>query len=226
MYLLSNEIRRVSDVAVVLSGEGSDEVSGSYMYFHNAPDDEAFSQETLRLLADLRYFDLLRGDKSSAAAGLEIRAPFLDIDFIEYYKTVPVNMKMCHGIEKWVLREAMTKKYGTDKRGRQLLPDSIIWRTKEAMSDGVSLHSRSWSTIIQEYLMKQRSTRLVHVNDTTVSESPLNPVEVERQWFKQIFSSAYPGCEDTVPYDWLPKCCGDVRDASARVLNVYKTKHT
>jgi asparagine synthase (glutamine-hydrolysing) len=228
MYLLSQKIKEISDVVVVLSGEGSDEASGSYMYFHNAPDDESFEKETLRLLKDLPYFDLLRGDKCSSAAGLEIRTPFLDIDFIEFYKTVPISMKLHNGIEKWVLREAMTSKYGINSQGRQMLPDSIIWRTKEAMSDGVSLHARSWSTIIQEHLMKTQSARSMYVDsglcDCDSVNDPVLPSEVERKWFKQVFSSEYPGCEGTIPYDWLPKWCGDVCDASARVLSVYNDK--
>ena len=67
MYLLSKFVRENSSVVVMFSGEGSDEASGSYRYFHNAPSAAAFHAETLRLLQDLCYFDNLRADKSSAA---------------------------------------------------------------------------------------------------------------------------------------------------------------
>ena len=36
------------------------------MYFHNAPDEKQFYDETIRLVTDLHYFDVLRCDKSTA----------------------------------------------------------------------------------------------------------------------------------------------------------------
>lgn len=82
MLLMSKYIKENTDVTVVYSGEGSDEASGSYMYFHKAPSPDAFKGETIRLMKDLIYFDVLRCDKSTAGAGLEVRVPFLDKDFL------------------------------------------------------------------------------------------------------------------------------------------------
>jgi len=216
MLRLSRYIREHTDIIVVYSGEGSDELFGSYMYFHNAPSDGDFHNESIRLLHDLQYFDLLRGDKASAAAGLEIRVPFLDIDFVEYVLGIPPRMKMHDGIEKYVLRQAIAQ--------TGLIPYDICWRTKEAMSDGVSLATRSWSTVIQEYVTSGQQTRdrYVHLPD---SDKHCDPVSAEKQWFRSAFNRAYPGCEDTIPYEWLPKWCGDVKDASARVLAIYKKKN-
>ena len=76
MYLLSKYIKENTDITVLFSGEGSDEASGSYLYFHNAPDEQAFQEEILRLMKDLSYFDVLRCDKSTAETGLEVRVPF------------------------------------------------------------------------------------------------------------------------------------------------------
>ena len=78
MYLLCQWIKKNTDIAVILSGEGSDEASGSYLYFHAAPTPEAFHDETVRLIKDLYFFDNLRADKSVSGAGLEARVPFLD----------------------------------------------------------------------------------------------------------------------------------------------------
>jgi len=215
MMMLSRYIRAHSDVIVVFSGEGSDELFGSYLYFHNAPSSDAFHQETLRLLKDLRMFDLLRGDKASAVAGLEIRVPFLDIDFVEYAKTIPPEYKLRNGIEKYILRKAL----------QDYLPSEICWRTKEAMSDGVSVMNRSWSTIIQEHLKaRHASTTCLYGPDQRVN-SITDPVQLERQWFRYVFTKYYPGADHTVPYAWLPKWCGDVQDCSARVLDIYRKKN-
>ena len=106
MFLLSKWIKKNTNIAVIFSGEGSDELSGSYMYFHNAPTPEAFQNETIRLVTDLHYFDVLRCDKSTAAAGLEVRVPFLDKDFVQEYMSVDHRIRRPrHNIEKYFLRK-------------------------------------------------------------------------------------------------------------------------
>ena len=215
MMKLSEYIRDNTDVIVVYSGEGSDELFGSYLYFHNAPSMEEFHHETLRLVNDLQYFDVLRGDKASAVAGLEIRTPFLDIDFVDYVSTIPPEFKLHENVEKFVLRKALS----------EFLPAEICWRTKEAMSDGVSLQNRSWSTIIQDHITKQQHSHRKFVNNPYGHDLSISKSELEKGWFKRMFSTAYPGCEHTVPYDCLPKWCGNVSDSSARVLDIYKQKN-
>ena len=197
MYLLSKYVREKSDVVVMLSGEGSDEASGSYRYFHNAPSHADFHQETQRLLRDLCYFDNLRADKCSAAWGLEVRVPFLDLEFLKYYMTLSQYIKTQHGLEKYALRKSLAG----------YLPEEILYRPKEAMSDGVSLHGRSWSTIIQEEAIKI----------TGLADG----LEAEKTYYLNLFQAHYRGCEKQIPYYWLPKWCGEVKDPSARVLSIY-----
>jgi asparagine synthase (glutamine-hydrolysing) len=77
MFLLSRKIKAMG-VKMVLSGEGSDEIFGGYLYFHAAPDKEAFHVETVRRVKNLHLSDCLRANKSTSAWGLEARVPFLD----------------------------------------------------------------------------------------------------------------------------------------------------
>lgn len=79
MFLLSRKIKAMG-VKMVLSGEGSDEIFGGYLYFHAAPDKEAFHEETIRRIKNLHLSDCLRANKSTAAWGVEARVPFLDKD--------------------------------------------------------------------------------------------------------------------------------------------------
>ena len=207
MYLLCKYISQHTDVRVVFSGEGSDEVSGSYLYFHQAPNEKEFHEETLRLVKDLHYFDVLRCDKSTASNGLEVRVPFLDRDFLQFYLHLSPSLKMPakYSIEKYLLRKAF----------EDLLPNEVTWRIKEAFSDGVSSKEDSWFSIIQR-----------HVNTLSLKDSErgvyLPPILKETRWYRSIYDKVYHGREELLPYYWLPRWVGDVSDPSARVLSVYR----
>jgi asparagine synthase (glutamine-hydrolysing) len=47
MFLMARKIKSLG-VKMVLSGEGSDELLGGYLYFHFAPNKEEFHKETCR----------------------------------------------------------------------------------------------------------------------------------------------------------------------------------
>jgi asparagine synthase (glutamine-hydrolysing) len=49
-------------------------------------------------------------------------------------------------LKKNLLRKAFDNK---------LLPDAVLWRKKEAFSDGVSKKEKSWYSIIQDYITTQ-----------------------------------------------------------------------
>ena len=188
MYILSEYIRENTDIKVIFSGEGSDEVGGGYLYFHRYPSDEEFHMECCRLIKDLSYFDCLRSDKTTSGNGLEVRCPFLDKEFIEYYLSIPIEYRVPKNrIEKWFLREVFD--------GKDILPKDILWRVKEAFSDGVIKKTESWFEILKKF---------------TKNESG---------YYKEIFQKYYRGCEKTVPYYWMPKWNDGVTDPSARCLS-------
>lgn len=81
MYLLSRKIKALG-VKMVLSGEGSDEIFGGYLYFVNAPSKEDFHRENIKRLSNLHLSDCLRANKSTSAWGVEARVPFLDKDVL------------------------------------------------------------------------------------------------------------------------------------------------
>ena len=63
---------------------------------------------------------LNRKDRMTMANSLEGRVPYADKKLVEYAYNIPADMKLLHGREKGLLREAM----------RTLLPDEIIDRKK------------------------------------------------------------------------------------------------
>jgi len=51
MFLMSRKIKSLG-VKMVISGEGSDEIFGGYLYFHKAPNKEEFHRETCRKVCE------------------------------------------------------------------------------------------------------------------------------------------------------------------------------
>jgi asparagine synthase (glutamine-hydrolysing) len=64
---------------------------------------------------------LVKVDRASMAASLEVRAPFLDPDLMDFLATVSPSLKMKRGTPKYLLKRVM--------RGR--IPDEIIDRPKQ-----------------------------------------------------------------------------------------------
>jgi asparagine synthase (glutamine-hydrolysing) len=120
-------------------------VFGSYLYCFGAPSEDAYEGEVLKLLKNIHTFDVLRSDRSISSHGLEPRTPFLDKAFVQTVLSIPIEFRrpVKGGIpEKWLLRRAFDD-------GRTL-PRDVLWRRKEAFSDGVSGTEKSWYEQIQE----------------------------------------------------------------------------
>lgn len=225
-YLVSKYISENTDFKVVYVGEGSDELTGGYMYFHNAPDEISFDKECKRLLRDIHFFDGKRSDRCISHFGLESRVPFLDKDFTDYYLSIDPKLRYHklnggkNNIEKYLLRKAFDK----ETCGYDYLPKEVLWRVKEAFSDGVSSKKKSWYQVIQEYVKIQIGDEFKEMKKKYGWY--LMPYNEELYYYRKIFEKHY-GEENAIviPYFWLPKWSGNITEASARILDIYKSKN-
>ncbi|ONK80894.1 uncharacterized protein A4U43_C01F22930 [Asparagus officinalis] len=184
MFLMSRKIKSLG-VKMVLSGEGSDEIFGGYLYFHKAPNKEEFHQETCRKIKALHLYDCLRANKSTSAWGLEARVPFLDKNFLNVAMAIDPEWKMIRPdlrrIEKWILRNAF------DDEKNPYLPKHILYRQKEQFSDGVGY---SWIDGLKNHANQ-------HVSDAMLMHAsfvyPENtPTTKEAYYYRTIFEKFYP----------------------------------
>jgi asparagine synthase (glutamine-hydrolysing) len=203
-YKLGEYISKHSEAKVIFNGDGSDELCGGYLYMENCPDCIEFDKETNRLLDEIYMFDVLRSDKCISSHGLEPRTPFLDKSWTQFYLSIPANLRMPNAGEctKYLLRQA----FYTEEN--KILPDEILWRKKEAFSDGVSKLSKSLYEIIQESDI---------ISSIIGGDTPLDK---EKIYYRAVFDTYYPN-SDILPHLWMPKYT-NATDASARTLPNYK----
>lgn len=187
MYLLARFIKSMG-IKMVLSGEGADEVFGGYLYFHKAPNAQAFHEETVRKLNKLYLYDCLRANKSLSAWGVEGRVPFLDKEFLDVAMRLNPEAKMAKDgkMEKWILRKTF----------EDVLPASVVWRQKEQFSDGVGYN---WIDTLKK-IASQAVTdeQLAHAAERFPFNPPLNK---EEYCYRSIFEEHFPSlaAAQTVP---------------------------
>lgn len=214
-YLVSKYIYENTDNVVIFCGDMSDEIFGSYRGFTKAPNDHEFARENARMVRDVRCFDLLRSDKSISGAGLEARVPFADKTFLEFVMSLPPWMKRFgegaeYAVEKHLLRKAF----------RTLLPEDVMSRRKEAFSDGVSGHERTWVQIIKEYVDKRVSDTEVSLANELHKYKHNAPYDKESYYYRTVFERHFSGKgrAETIPYFWRHPFCDGILDPSARLL--------
>ncbi len=222
MYLMARRVR-ATGVKMVLSGEGSDEIFGGYLYFHKAPSPRAFHEELVRKLHLLHLYDCLRANKSMAAWGIEARVPFLDTRFLDVAMRIPARHKMVApgGIEKKILREAF----------RGALPDEILWRQKEQFSDGVGY---SWIDSLKAHAEARVTDRELAAAG---ERFPIGtPSTKESYLYRSIFDELFPhpsaaacvpsgpsvACSSTAALEWDPSFKANADPSGRAVKGVHK----
>ena len=225
MYLMARVIKSMG-IKMVLSGEGSDELFGGYLYFHKAPNAREFHEETVRKLSKLHMYDCLRANKSLAAWGIEGRVPFLDKEFIDVAMRINPQDKMINGerMEKWILRKAF----------EDMLPESVAWRQKEQFSDGVGY---SWIDTLKEVVAKEVSDeQLANANYKFPIQTPTSK---EEYYYRSIFTEHFPSdaaalsvpqeasvaCSTKIALEW-DEAFKNLNDPSGRaVANVHSDSY-
>jgi asparagine synthase (glutamine-hydrolysing) len=221
-YMISKWIGEKTDCRVIMVGEGPDEVCSSYLFNWYAPDGKALHNSALDYVRNIHYYDVKRADRCISRWGLEGRVPLLDPEFIKTYWSISGEHRMptYKRMEKWWLREAFN--------GTNLIPDEVLFRRKEAFSDGISTKEKSWFQIIQEWVEDK-------VTDEELANAPqkypyCTPVTKEAYYYRRTFCDIFGEKQQKIiPGYWMPKWSSDGKevkeyvDPSARVLSIYSS---
>ncbi len=219
-YLVCKHIGEKTDARVVLVGEGPDEVCSSYLFNYYAPNGTSLHKCAHEYVKNIHMYDGRRADRCISRWGLEGRIALLDPEFIEQYWSIPSNWRMptYKGVEKWWLRKAFD--------GTNVIPDQVLWRKKEAFSDGVSSKENSWFEIIQDFI------NLVVSDEEFVKENKWECPTKESYYYMKTFCEFFGEKRVSIlPGYWQPKwnssgCeVNKYVDPSARTLDVYKKEN-
>ena len=208
MYLICKWIKENTDITVLFSGEGADELFCGYLYFHHAPSSTHIEDESLRLVNELQYFDVLRSDRTVSCHGLELRVPFLDKKMIEIALKIPGELRHPKNtMEKFLLRKAFDD--GT------YLPADILWRRKEGFSDGVGTKENPWYIQVQDY-----AKQIISDDDLLLAIGSV-PVPITREsvYYYKLYHKYYYDTSPPIPHQWMPKWM-KTNDPSGRIISV------
>jgi len=217
--LLGRYISSNTDIKVILNGDGADEVEMGYLYFYLAPNAREAQEESVKLVKEIHRFDGLRVDRCISSHGLEARLPFLDQDFVDYYMKIDPELKIPTKtrMEKQLIRDAFAKLYPG------ILPQEVLYRKKEAFSDGVSSKEKSWFELITEWIDVQVPDKEFEMRDMNLySTCKSKESYYYRKRFNELFNKTVLLSNGVIPHYWLPNWVETNGEPSARVLQVYK----
>jgi asparagine synthase (glutamine-hydrolysing) len=127
-YLISRYASE-QGIQLLLSGEGGDEVFCGYQYLGCYPTEELFAKQ-MECIGFLHNNASLRLDRMNMCNSVRVVAPLISGELLQYSMTIPPQYKQkpegSQKIEKWIFRKAY----------ESLLPESIVWRSKQEFSQG------------------------------------------------------------------------------------------
>lgn len=205
-YYLLHYIKTNTDIQVLLSGDGLDEIC----CYPNSQtlSDQLFQEQSINLLSNMYQYDLLRTDKISNKLNLEVRHPFIEKDFIEYMLSIHPKLRKAqkfsnkqNKISKYIIR----KSFEEAVCGFNYLPHNILWKEHDCICD---CESSNFEQNLNYYF--QHMTMTDSEFDTNISillkepnfNSLVLPNTKEEMYYRLIFRKYFPNRDYLITKFW------------------------
>lgn len=208
-YYLMKYIKEKTDVKVLLTGDGMDELFASYSEFNNFTDEE-LQFKSVELLQNMYKFDLLRLDRISNMFSLEVRHPFLNKQLVEYILSIHPKLKRpgyfspeYPPISKYLLRKAFEEAVYNYK----LMDNSQLWREHNCLCHALT----NFELRLHNYINALMSDDNYNNNlDSLMNENGINkqtlPRNKEEMYYRLSFRKFYPKRDYLVDIFWDDLC--------------------
>ena len=170
IYLFDYIKKFCPDIKILISGDALDEIANGYPESEHLSDFELLVSN-VDLISNICKFDILRTEKLSNSFSIEMRYPYLDNTFIEFYLKLSQKLRKRgvynvneHGEQMWISKFIIRKSFNIDT-----LPDEIMWR------------DLSWSAQCIDTLEDTLQDVVVKIHQKT-----------EMQFYKAIYDEIYP----------------------------------
>lgn len=199
-------IKEKTNVKVLLSGEGLDELCG-HKEFANLSDKD-FQSQSVDLICNLHKYDLLRSDKVAGILGLEIRYPFLDSVFIEFVLSIHPKLKrpQIYGfskkpIEKYIVRKAFDYVDDNDPTDTYFYIDKeVLWNMRQDISECIG--------DLKQYLQNYYDTKYSDIEFFNYTQqlkliyfTPL-PTTKEEMYYQIVYNNNFPNTSHLLIKFW------------------------
>jgi asparagine synthase (glutamine-hydrolysing) len=167
----------------LLRSPASDPLAPARTSASRAPVDDAVARLCYLYVDGYLQDDILtKVDRASMAASLEVRAPFLDVELVDFLGRVPSHLKLRRRETKWLLKEAM----------RGIVPAEVAKRPKKGFGVPIAAWFRDG---LREELLDTLSPQRIR------AQGLLNAAEVER-----LVSEHLAGAKDHRKQLWTLFC--------------------
>ncbi|MEJ5326988.1 MAG: asparagine synthase C-terminal domain-containing protein [Candidatus Bathyarchaeia archaeon] len=173
----------------VFTGDALDELFGYPWQFHLS--EAEFAKRQQDMWAEMSFSSI----PMAASLGMTIKAPYLDPEFMDWAKNLPIKLKinMYNGVKysKWILRKAY----------EDVIPKELIWRPKAPLEQGTGTEvlRTFFDEEISDEEFKEKKRRILEEDEVRIQDK-------EQLLYYEFFRKRFGKPKDVYPDNGGKQC--------------------